>query len=79
MVMDVMDVLVEASEPGADPQALVSKLMGMKGTSGTIDQAGKTTDDQVQAICDKYTTRKWFGISGDIGDAGMLKVLGSGL
>ena len=79
MVLDVMDVLEQASEPGADPQALVSKLMGMKGASGTIDQAGKSTDTQVQEICDKYSTRKWFFVSGDIGDSGMLKVLGSGL
>lgn len=79
MVLDIMDVLVQAGEPGADPQALVAKLMGMKGSSGTIDEAGKMTDGQVQEICDKYETRKWFYVSGDIGDSGMLQVLGSGL
>lgn len=50
-----------------------------------VDSARKETDDLVRTLCQKYETRKWFSIPGDIGGgvasalAGMGKDLLSGL
>lgn len=79
MVFDIMDILNQATQPGADPQALVGRLTGMKGSSSSIDQAGTKCDQLVQQVCDKYHARKWFTVQGDIGNAGMLRVLGPGM
>jgi hypothetical protein len=43
-------------------------LMKMKGTSGEgIDTNAIKTDRLLGEICDKYNTRRWFSIKGDIG------------
>ncbi len=79
-IFDLIEILESAGDPNADPKALVGKLQGMKGASTHIDEAGRETDAQVQDICDKYRTRKWFSIAGDIGGGGMLgKFGGAGL
>lgn len=45
------------------------------------DAPRRETDDLVRRICDKYETRKWFTITGDIGGgiAGALTDLGKGM
>lgn len=77
-VYDLIDILEQAAQ-GGEAKDLVAKLQQMKGTSTHIDQAGKATDRHVQDICDKYKTRKWFDIAGDIGGGGMLGRFGGGL
>jgi len=70
MVSEILDSLNKASE---DPEKAINALQGLQGTSaGRIDKFGKATDDGVQKICDKYDTRKWFSITGDVGGGGLL-------
>lgn len=58
-----------------DPRSAVSKLEKIKGdNSEHIDKPAKDVDQMVQDICDKYKTRKWFTIHGDIGSGGMLSM-----
>lgn len=71
MIADLTEVLDQAAG-GGDPQTLVGQLSLMKGASKSIDKAGDATDALVQEICDKYETRKWFDIAGDIGTGGIL-------
>ncbi len=64
---------VEKALASDDPQAkkdVVADLYEMKGASEVIDQAGKKTDGLIQEICDKYKTKKWFGIAEDFGGGG---------
>jgi len=63
MMMEVLESMALAQE---DPDKAIAALTSLQGTSTErIDVAGKDTDREVQAICDKYETRKWFGISSD--------------
>lgn len=78
-IYDLIEILEMSQQPDADPKQLVGKLQGMRGASGHIDAAGKETDALVQDICDKYKTRKWFSIAGDIGSGGLLGKFGGGL
>jgi hypothetical protein len=51
----------------------VNKLLEMKGTSpGSIDANANKADRLVGEICDKYNTRRWFYIKGDIGSDGVM-------
>lgn len=78
-VFDLIEILEASNQEGADPKDLIGKLNSMKGESTNIDKAGKTTDELVQEICDKYNTKKWFDIAGDIGSGGLLGKFGGGL
>lgn len=74
MMMDLLDAMDRAFS-SADPQVkqqIVSELNLMKGKSQSIDEAGRETNRMVQEICDKYETRKWFDVAGDIGGGGLL-------
>lgn len=74
MMFDIMEAIDLAS---TDPTAAVQKLTSMQGTSGQrIDTAAVATDKGVQAVCDRYETRKWFSITGDVGGGMMGKIGG---
>jgi hypothetical protein len=62
------------------PEDLIAKLQSLKaGNRQRLDAYRKKADDGVQTICDKYDTKKWFGITPDVGgEGGMLKSLGLG-
>ena len=72
MMGDLLGVLESSTDGSASSDELIKKLNGMKGTSKTIDEAGKLTDERVQEICDKYKVKKWFSISSDFGGGGLL-------
>ena len=73
MIVEILDAVNMASE---SPDKAVAALTKMQGTSGgRIDILAKQTDEQVGDICRKYETRKWFGISGDVG-GGFMSQLG---
>jgi len=79
MMLDLMSALDRAvSGTDEDKQAVVGQLSKMKGSSKTIDEAGAKTDAAVQAICDHYKVRKWFGIASDIGGGGLFNGAGIG-
>lgn len=70
MMVDVMSLFSNAAD---NPQAAITALMEMRGKSaGRIDAVAERADTGVQAICDKYDTKKWFKIVRDIGSGGML-------
>lgn len=74
MIVEILDAVSLASE---SPEQAIAALTKMQGTSGgRIDTLAKQTDDQVGDICRKYETRKWFGISGDVGGGFMSKLGG---
>lgn len=68
-ISDILDTVATASD---DPSKAVAGLEAMKGQSKGIDQTGTQADREVGRICDKYETRKWFGISSDFGAGGDL-------
>ncbi|QYK53327.1 MAG: hypothetical protein KF824_00200 [Fimbriimonadaceae bacterium] len=73
MFGEVMDIFSGIAE---DPQSALTKAYSMLGKStGRVDEFGIQTDSQVKEICDKYHTRKWFEIKGDVG-GGIGPVLG---
>jgi hypothetical protein len=73
MIVEILDAVNLASE---SPDKAVAALTKMQGTSGgRIDTLAKQTDEQVGDVCRKYETRKWFGISGDVG-GGFMSQLG---
>lgn len=64
----MMDILGELDKAQSDPNAAISGLIAMMGTSeGKIDVAAKQSDSLLGRICAKYDTYKWFSLSGDIG------------
>jgi len=71
-VSDILGIVATAS---GDPQGSVEKLRGiMKSNKAMIDEPAVRADHGVQAICDKYETRKWFEIKGDVGGGGLFAV-----
>ena len=73
MILEVLEAVEMAQE---SPEKAISALTQMQGTSSDrIDELAKATDGQVQSVCDKYKTRKWFGIASDVG-GGLLGKLG---
>jgi len=73
MMLEVLDAIETAEQ---NPESAIAALTKMQGTSsGRIDVLAKQTDNQVQDICDKYKTRKWFGINADFG-GGMMNQFG---
>ncbi len=71
-VGDIIDILYET---GGSPQEAIGKLESIMGKhKDAIDKRAVLADKQVQEICDKYETRKWFTIKGDIGSGGMLSM-----
>jgi hypothetical protein len=75
MIGDVLDSLALAQD--GDTQTALKGLYGMQNASKSIDQYGRTTDDRVGNICDKYSIRKWFNIQSDYGNSNMLGSFGS--
>lgn len=74
----MMVELLSAIEAAAhNPQAALTALRGMQGTSGSrIDSHASATDDEVARICARYATPKWFSIAKDLGDASLLSKIG---
>jgi len=67
------DIIDTMQEFGGDPSATIDKLQGiMKSHTNQIDKPAIEVDHGVQDICDKYNTRKWFDIVGNVGGGGSL-------
>lgn len=65
MLNEITTAITQAS---TDPEGAIQALNGMKGDSTSrIGAPAGETDKQVQAICDRYATRKWFSIARDFG------------
>lgn len=62
-----------ASADQGDLQGLLGEAFGKQGkSSARVDSLRKQTDQQVEEVCRKYDTRKWFSIPGDLGGGGLL-------
>lgn len=67
---DVNDIMERL---GGDPHEAIKKLKDLlKSHETRIDKPAIEVDHAVEDICDKYDTRKWFDIAGDIGNGGSL-------
>jgi hypothetical protein len=76
----MVEVIQALENSGSNPQNALSALYGMRGTSGDrVGDPAARTDDLVQAVCDRYGTRKWFTISRDFGGGGGSFGVGGGL
>lgn len=76
MMSEILDSVAQAE---TNPQGAIQTLIKMQGTSaGRIDSMARDTDRQVQEICDRYRTRKWFSITADVGGGMMGKLGGLG-
>lgn len=74
MMVEIIGIINSAAD---DPQAALSALRKMQGTSASrIDAHATATDNQVSSICAEYQTPKWFSISSDVGDSGLLAQAG---
>ncbi len=74
MIGDLIDVISNANE---NPAGAIDQLRKVQGTSKDhIDAAAKRTDALVQKICDKYETKKWFDVTGDVGGNMLSKFAG---
>lgn len=73
MMTDVMDAIVLSKE---DTNKALQMLYGMQNQSKSIDEYGKSADDRVQALCDKYNKRKWFSVNSDFGNSSIFGSLG---
>lgn len=77
MILEILDAITVASS--GDPDQAIAALSGLQGQSGQrIDALSQQADRQVQDICDKYKTRKWFSIFEDVGGGIMGKIGGLG-
>lgn len=66
---DIIDTMYSS---GGDPSTTIDKLQEiMKSHQQQIDKPAIEVDHAVQDICDKYNTRKWFDIHGDVGGGGL--------
>lgn len=74
MIGDVFALLADSEQ---NPDAAIAALTRMQGTSAPrIDEAARRADQGVAQICEKYDTRKWFDLAGDIGNSGILTQFG---
>ena len=65
MILEISHAVSQASN---DRQKALNVLMAMQGKSkNRIDRPARETDALIQSLCSKYSTRKWFDISGGIG------------
>jgi hypothetical protein len=64
MIGDILGAIESAS---TNREGALSALMQMRGKSTSIDKSALATDELIRAICDKYETRKWFDVKGDVG------------
>ena len=72
----IIEILTAVESAGESPERAIAALTAMQGTSSErIDELAKQTDSQVQQICDKYKTRKWFSVASDVG-SGLLGRIG---
>lgn len=70
MISEVLDALNQAAE---NPQAALTVLQNMRGTSGSrVDDAARHADTEVDVICNRYNTSPWFRITGDVGGGGLM-------
>ncbi|HZH97687.1 MAG TPA: hypothetical protein VEX38_01840 [Fimbriimonadaceae bacterium] len=68
----VVDILGIMAEMGQNAREALPRLQEISRThKERIDKPAMNTDRLVQAICDKYKTRKWFSVKGDIGSSGL--------
>ncbi|HRJ27718.1 MAG TPA: zinc ribbon domain-containing protein [Fimbriimonadaceae bacterium] len=73
MIYEILTAIAQVFE---DPSKAHQMVSAMKGDSvARIDERRKESDRQVQEVCDRYDTRKWFSIPGDFG-GGMMGQMG---
>jgi hypothetical protein len=66
------EISTTISRASTDPEGAIQALNGMKGDSANrIGAPAGETDKQVQVICDRYATRKWFSIARDFGSGSL--------
>jgi len=64
----ILEITHAVNQAANDRQQALRVLMSMQGKSNSrIDRPARETDALIQSLCSKYSTRKWFDISGDIG------------
>jgi hypothetical protein len=68
-ISGMMDDINQAIKSmGTDPSAALNTAQKLQGKSGSaIDEPLKRTDREVEDICRKYNTKKWFDIQSDVG------------
>lgn len=67
------DIIETMTTFGSEPSTAIDKLQGiMKSHTKQIDQPAIEVDQGVADICDKYDTRKWFDVVGNVGGGGSL-------
>lgn len=75
MMNDIQSIINSISNPTGttgDAQSALNKAYSTQGTSaGSIDSHFAASDEMLSQVCDKYSTKKWFGIATDLG-GGML-------
>lgn len=68
----ISEITRAVDQAANDRQRALQALMSLQGRSGSrIDRPARETDAQIQGLCDRYRTRKWFEITADVG-GGML-------
>jgi hypothetical protein len=74
MIGDLIDVLSQPIENKEQQSAAVQALMRWKGKSNErIGEPARRADQALAAVCEKYSTPKWFSIAADIGDDSVLR------
>jgi hypothetical protein len=67
------DIIDAMNNGGSDPSVVIDKLQALiKSHREHIDKPAIEVDLAVEDLCDKYDTRKWFAIAGDVGSSGSL-------
>lgn len=68
----IIDIVGHIKSAANDPQAAVSALTAMQGTSKSkIDVPARMSDQGVAKVCKHYDVVKWFDIEGDVGSGTM--------
>lgn len=72
VIADINSIL-DGAQSGGDPTELIAKLnVIFDSHKKTIDIPAAETDAMVGQICEKYQTRKWFSIQGNVGGGSVM-------
>lgn len=72
-----IEAILSSAGAGGDPKELITKLNQIfEGHKSVVDKPAAETDAMVQQICNKYDTRKWFAIQGNVGGGSMMSAGG---
>lgn len=73
-VINDVNSILDGAQSGGDPTELLTKLnVIFESHKSTIDKPALETDVMVDQICQKYNTRKWFQIVGNVGGSSSLR------